>query len=238
MRQLVEMPRAQPAYRRLLAMVVATACLVVPASAGAAARDAPTKALLKQQLREKGLKPLGISNCSRQPSRRLVCDWRAKGRKHKVAFECAGEAEYFRVKSKWQIAPCRDRMVPLSPDFGPHPLFGYNDDARLFISPGPPLDLLAGSGAKVARQVLPWGAIEPHATSFSPAWPVIDRIYENLLSRGIRPLWLLYGVSCQHHPQACGTDDFAQPTYEEFEYLASIAAQAAQRYPLSAGFEV
>jgi polysaccharide biosynthesis protein PslG len=125
----------------------------------------------------------------------------------------------------------------------PHPVFGYNEDWRPEMVGLPPipgrLDLLPGSGADVTRQLLLWGWIE--GPTGERRWERYDRFYGDLLARGIRPLWVIYGVPYWVDPGSSAPWNdhvFSPPNPEAYDELASFAAEAAVRYPDSLGFEV
>ncbi|MGH7315719.1 MAG: hypothetical protein ACREJS_05595 [Candidatus Rokuibacteriota bacterium] len=134
-------------------------------------------------------------------------------------------------------------MVSLTPEPGPHPIFGYNDDWRSQFTIDNPypnkLDLLPAAGAEVARQLLSWGWVE--SLNGTRRWDFYDRFYTKLLARGVRPLWVLWGEPCWARPPGSNCFPwalFAPPNPDNFNALADFAAEAARRYPESAGFEI
>ena len=72
-------------------------------------------------------------------------------------------------------------------------------------------------------------------------WYGSDQLYQHLLDRGIRPLWVLIDAPCwaQAQPQACtnGKSDL-HPATAHYSDFADFAVSAAKRYPDSIAFEV
>lgn len=199
--------------------------------------DGQLKKRLKAELREQGLEPRGVSSCRPKRGKKvMVCKWRAKGVfPGEIPYDCAGKAK-FTVKGKtWEIDPCNsinEPMIPLNAEVGPHPNFGFNED---WVQQLDKLDQLAGSGANVARTGLYWDNIQP--TSFNVhVWTLFDLVYQQMISRGIRPLFVLYAAPCWAQSGSCRQG--AHPAPEYFDELADFAARAAQRYPQAVGFEV
>ena len=166
----------------------------------------------------------------------MLCKWRAKGVfPGEIPYECSGKARFAVRKRQWSIDPCNninEPMIPLRGEVGPHPAFGYNDD---WVQQIGKLDSLAGSGANVARTGLYWDAVQP--TSFNVhGWTVFDALYQQMLARGIRPLFTLYAAPCWAQAGACRQG--AHPSPDHYDELADFAARAAQRYPQAIGIEV
>ncbi|HYU59247.1 MAG TPA: hypothetical protein VEK39_00675 [Solirubrobacterales bacterium] len=215
--------------------------LAMPAGAGndkdPKFTDGQLKKMLKAQLHERGLEPKGISSCRPKHAKKvMVCRWRAEGEfPGEIPYECAGKAKFKVRKKAWTIDPCNsinEPMMPLNAEPGPHPQFGYNDDWLLQIGR---LDLLAGSGADIARTGLYWDAVQP--TSFNVRlWASFDALYQQLLSRGIHPLFVIQAAPCWAQGGSCHQG--AHPAPEYFDELADFAARAAQRYPQAAGLEI
>jgi hypothetical protein len=100
------------------------------------------------------------------------------------------------------------------------------------------LDQLPGSGADSARQGLYWSAIERSRGSYD--WKPFDAVYQDMLARGIRPLWVLFEAPCwaQDKPPGCNPTRRYRPTRPHFDDFAHFAALAAKRYPEALGIEV
>ncbi|MDX6581834.1 MAG: polysaccharide biosynthesis protein PslG [Solirubrobacterales bacterium] len=195
-----------------------------------------------------GIDVLKISKCG--PQKRhgklnystWICLWRAQGTyaDGDIDYACAGKAVYKRKSKTWVVDKCentRQPMAPLLSTPNPPPTFGFNDD-WIFQSVTA-LDLLDDSGADVARTSLPWGGVEP--TKGASNWYGSDVLYQRLLDRGIKPLWVLIGTPCfaQADPAGCASgDDQLHPSPAYYDEMAQFAVTAAKRYPQSAGFEV
>ena len=61
-------------------------------------------------------------------------------------------------------------------------------------------------------------------------------MYQQLLARGIRPLWVIQAAPCWAQGKQCrqGSD----PSEDHYDEFAAFAAQAAQRYPEALGIEI
>jgi hypothetical protein len=192
---------------------------------------------LKSELRGAGLEPKGVSSCRPKGGKNvMLCKWRAKGVfPGEIPYECSGRARLTVKRKQWEVDPCNnieEPRMPLRDEVGPHPLFGYNDDWVHAIGG---LDLLAGSGAEVARTGLYWDAVQP--TSFDVHdWTLFDGLYHQMLARGVRPLFTLYAAPCWAQSGACRQG--AHPSSDHYDELADFAARAAQRYPQAVGIEV
>ncbi len=182
---------------------------------------------LGKALRKQGLDLEKLLRC-RTGAERVSCRFRALGTPPgKPSYECEGKA----VSSgeRWRIRRCGPRLVPLGPESTP--LFGYNED---WIKHETTFDLLAASGANVARQTLVWrGHGAPDFAEQFINWDLADRLYAGFLARGIRPVWVLFDYYEPHPGQGV-----SQPSPTEFDDYARAAARVAQRYPQSAGIEV
>jgi hypothetical protein len=194
-----------------------------------------------------GIDVIKISRCGpHRKKRRLdfsrwVCEWRAEGIwPGEVPYHCAGDARFKRKRKKWWVDPCLNRMQPLAPLLdvpNPHPAFGFNDN-WIFQS-NEAIDLLDQSGAGIARTSLAWSGVERDPGSYD--WWGSDRLYEKLLERGIRPLWVVIDAPCwaQPDPGACASgNDQQRPAQQYYDEFARFAAAAAQRYPQAVAIEV
>ncbi len=204
------------------------------------------KALLEKKLEQRGLDVENISRCSpaNRPSGRVwVCNWYAKGRgQGGVPYECRGNAVFSPRTDRWRIDSCRssiDPQIPLRPRPGPHPEFGYSGTEFYNLSQHW-YGLLQRSGATVVRQGLAWSAVEPRPGEFN--WTAFDAVYQKMLQRGIRPLWILTLAPCWAQPDGadCQSGGFGvlHPSGGHYADFANFAAEAAKRYPESAGIEV
>ena len=105
-----------------------------------------------------------ISRCGPQKKgKRLnystwICEWRAEGvYPGEVPYACAGRAVWKRKGNRWRVDRCENRLQPQAPLLAtPNapPTFGFNED-WIFQSL-PAFDLLAQTGAQVARTSIPW----------------------------------------------------------------------------------
>jgi polysaccharide biosynthesis protein PslG len=241
-------------------MLLATACLVVSlAAVPALAASKPgskehgvNRAKLASKAervieKRNGIEVLKISRCGprkrtgRLDFSRWICEWRAEGIwPGQVPYHCAGDARWKRSKNRWRVDPCRNRLQPAAPLLevpNPHPAFGFNDN-WIFQS-NEALDLLDQSGAGIARTSLAWSGVERDRGTYD--WWGSDRLYEKLLARGMRPLWVVIDAPCwgQPDPAACERgDDQQRPAPQHYDEFARFAAAAAQRYPEAVGIEV
>lgn len=188
-----------------------------------------------------------ISRCGPQKKgKRLnystwICEWRAEGvYPGEVPYACAGRAVWKRKGNRWRVDRCENRLQPQAPLLAtPNapPTFGFNED-WIFQSL-PAFDLLAQTGAQVARTSIPWAGVEPTKGAFN--WYGSDVLYQRLQARGIKPLWVLIGAPCfaQANPGACAAGRNEQhPSPGHYDEFAQFAVSVAKRYPNSAGFEV
>ncbi len=192
-----------------------------------------------------GIDVLKISKCGPQKKRKgklnyskWICLWRAEGfYSGDIHYACAGRAVYKRKKKTWLVDPCensRQPMAPLLDTPNPPPTFGFNDN--WIFNPVAAFDLLEQSESQVARLSLPWSGVEPTRGTFN--WHGSDVVYERLLDRGIRPLWVIMDAPCfaqRAAPSSCGYSHPAPSYYDEF---AQFAVSVAKRYPESMGIEV
>ena len=80
---------------------------------------------------------------------------------------------------------------------------GVRLQRQLDLPVGPGFNMLQETGCQVARTSLAWRGVEADPDTYN--WHGSDVLYENLLDRGIRPLWVLVDAPCwsQADPQAC-----------------------------------
>jgi hypothetical protein len=225
--------------RRTVLPVCLAAGLVAGGAAPAhAVTNHQVKGLLERELKDRGYDGVGASGCSNSRSR-YICRWHAQGvGAGEVPYKCRQKAK-FRIKTRtWKIPKCRNRLpaqIPLLAEPGPHPAFGYNEGWLQHMGQ---LDQLQGSGADVAKQGLYWSQIERSPGSYN--WKPFDAVYQAMLARGIRPLWVLFEAPCwaQDKPAGCNPTRRLHPTRAHYGDFARFAAHAAQRYPVAKGLEV
>jgi hypothetical protein len=192
-----------------------------------------------------GIDVLRISKCGPQKKRRgklnyskWICMWRAEGTyAGGIHYACAGKAVYKRKKRIWRVDRCensRQPMAPLLDTPNPEPTFGFNDD-WIFQSVAA-LDLLDQTESEVARLSLPWSGVEPTRGAFN--WHGSDVLYERLLDRGIRPLWVLMDAPCFAQRAAPANCRYSTPAPAFYDEFAQFAVTVAKRYPESIGIEV
>ena len=242
--------------RVVRAGVVAAALLALPATASASRPGDTEHGVNRAKLAKKAervvekrnaIEVKRISRCGPKKKRRRgkvrldfskwVCEWRAEGLwPGEVPYHCKGKARWKRKRGRWRVDGCKNQlqpMIPLLPEPGPHPSFGYNDDwAR---RSGTSLDLMAAAEPEIARTTLPWVSVERHRGVYD--WVHVDRLYNEIVSRGIRPQWVLIDAPCWAQPDP-GRCDQIRPAREHYDALANFAAAAAQRYPEAIGLEV
>jgi hypothetical protein len=227
-------------YRRdrigLLAWTLASASLAllapVPAAETAGSPSArKLEKLLTRQLRKQDLTLTELSGCKEKKRRDIVaCSWHAIGQlAGGIAYDCDERARFLVERRRWKGVKCKNPMVSLMPEPGPHPSFGYNEE---LLHSEPTQFKLAGSGANVFRQSLFWNVVKQEG------WAQWDQIRVQLFVRGIRPLWVLYTTPCQGASVNGPCPDSVHLGPEVYDEFAAFAAQAAQRYPESIGFEV
>jgi polysaccharide biosynthesis protein PslG len=247
--------RRAPIPSPLVSALVGVALLCVPAAA--AAKPGQTehgvdRAKLAQKAEKRieerrGIEVLKISRCGpvKRKGRPIYskwdCFWRAEGIwPGEVPYHCAGKARWKRKGNRWRVDQCVNRLQPMAPLLAspnPHPTFGFNDD-WIFESEQA-FDLLAETGAQVARTALPWSGVEADRGQFN--WHGTDVMYDRLVSRGVRPVWSLLAAPCwaQGDPGKCANgNDKVHPAPAKYGEMAQFAVRVARRYPLSAGIEV
>lgn len=190
---------------------------------------------------------LKISRCSpgkrrgRTDFSKWTCYWRAEGRyPGEVPYHCSGKSRWKRKGSSWRIDGCANILQPQAPLLttpNPEPVFGFNDN-WIFLG-DQALDMSQNAGAQVARTSIPWSGVEP--TPGQMNWHGSDVLYQRLLDRGMRPLWVLLGAPCwaQPNPGQCANgQDGVRPAADRYGQLAEFAVKVARRYPQSIGIEV
>jgi len=114
--------------------------------------------------------------------------------------------------------------------------FGYSE---AFLPGTGEIDTLARAGSEIARRRLSWTEIEP--AQGAPDWRRYDAIYDELLAKGIRPLWLFVDAPCWARlpdPACLHNVPARAPGVEHAADLGAFLAEVAERYPESLGIEV
>jgi len=227
-----------PAFlSRAAVSAVVLVCALAMALAGASQSEAkPSDSELAQslaaELAEQGIEVDNVSSCRPQNGGDVyICKWRAEGFfPGEVPYLCAGRSRFHVKSNSWDIGGCHNRLepqVPLQAEPGPHPQFGFNEDWHANLGK---LDELADTGANVARTGLYWEAVD-HS-----GWGTFDAMYQDMLARGVRPLWVIQAAPCWAQGKKCRQG--SHPSEDHYGEFAAFAAQAAQRYPQSLGIEV
>ncbi len=193
-------------------------------------------------LTEAGLHPTAILN-PKVEGGVYKYEWRAEGvGDGGVPYRCKDVAKYDRATNKWTLGQCASELepqIPLLSQPGPHPAFGYSG-THLYNLSQSWYDLVERSGSDVSRQGLAWSVVESAKGTYN--WQVFDAVYQNLTKRGIRPLWILTLAPCWAQPSGAncsgGGLGVMHPSESNYDEFAKFAAEAAKRYPQSAGFEV
>lgn len=131
-------------------------------------------------------------------------------------------------------APAAAAAIPRVGDPGMR--FGYNDN---LVADSPKLALLPGSGSDTIRLRLSWNRIEHEPGQFD--WSYYDGLYSQLLSAGVRPLWVLVEAPCWAGDPRISCDPTASagaPSPAHAADLGAFAAAVALRYPESLALEV
>lgn len=224
-------------------IVVLGGLLVLPTAAHAAKTrysDRQLERSLRAQLRSKeDLTPTRVSRCGpRRHARVYVCRWEAAGLfPGEVPYECSGKARFLTAKKKWRVDECVNQlepMVPLLPEPGPHPVFGFNDEWGADPQYNGRINLLPAAGADVARLTVRWDSV--NAAPGSYFWLFYDYIYSQLLDRGIRPLIVVSSAPCWAQAGECVP--LGHPSADNYDELAVFSAMVAQRYGEAIGIEV
>jgi hypothetical protein len=122
------------------------------------------------------------------------------------------------------------------------PLFGFNEGYQVHQDELSLRSAAADSraaGAQVARFPLVWGAVEPNRGRFD--WAQYDRVYDQLLAVGIRPLPVLVDSPVwarPFRPRPPGTFAASYPDRRFLSDWERFAAAVAGRYPESIAIEV
>ena len=137
-----------------------------------------------------------------------------------------------------RVEPARAPPTAASlPRYGdPGTRFGYNEE---FVDVSPKALLLPGSGADLVRLRISWNLIEGEPGHYD--WSGFDPVYFQLLSAGVRPLWILIEAPCWavDPGRACDPKlSGGAPSPDHAADLGRFLAAVAERYPESFGIEV
>ena len=155
--------------------------------------------------RQQGRQRAGRRSSKGRPNfSKWMCGWRAAGLyPGQVPYACAGKAVWKRKGDTWRIDRCENQRQPEAPLLdspNPPPVFGFNDN--WIFQPTQALNMLEDSGATVARTSLAWRGVEGEQGKFN--WYGSDQLYQHLLDRGIRPLWVLIDAPCWAQAEPAG----------------------------------
>ena len=120
----------------------------------------------------------------------------------------------------------------------PHDLlFGYFEDFS--TTPGLWDDAAAG-GANVIREGITWKALQPSPDT-PPAdweWSDFDRVYNEALAAGLRPVFTFRNAPCWAAPPPCAENAPNPVAASQLDAYAAAAAQIALRYPQLLAIEI
>lgn len=119
--------------------------------------------------------------------------------------------------------------------------FGFNDNAvaQHLVTPAQDAQLASEAGATVARITVDWRWAQPQPNQFN--FSMYDSIYQSLVAKGIRPLWVPLFAPYWAMSTPCNqwaSDCRYPPAPSHYADYARFAAILATRYPKSAGIEV
>jgi hypothetical protein len=205
------------------------------------------KSQLQKRLEGRGLENVDIRRCliaerKVRGKAAVNCTWFAQGiLPGPQPYRCHGDSLHGKLSSGRvgfiRISTCENKapvQIPISPTPVHEPRFGYNDEwHHTSVSF---LDSFDRLQPDFARSGLEWQAVEPHRGNYD--WGLYDRLYQNLISRGITPLWHVWTAPCfaQANPSNC--QNKTRPSPQFYDELGDFAAAAVRRYPLLGGIEV
>jgi len=129
-----------------------------------------------------------------------------------------------------------------------HLPFGLSDNAwseldgdRRLMSADDLGTVHAAMGATLIRVPINWPTLEPEPGT--RRWVTYDEVYRGLIRHGVRPLWTIYqtprhAVAAIDRRRCSGVYCQAEPEPAQDQLLTDLGRDVAQRYPLSAGFEL
>ena len=180
--------------------------------------------------------------CKRRPRARgrLRCAWRAQRRPTPNHLKrCRGyhraRVRGRRVRFRRSGRPrCRVRIDTLAP------WLGFNDNSIRSgeASADEQAQLTEAVGAGIHSLTLDWRSAEPSPGDYR--FENYDRIYEAMLARGVRPLFILaFAPQWARDPLTlCSLDCRYPPSRDRLADWRRFAATVAARYPFAAGIQV
>ena len=237
----------------VLALLVALAAGLAASPASAERKRPPgkkaqhIKAQLQKRLETRGLENVDIRRCLIDERKvrgktAVNCTWYAEGiLPGPQPYRCHGDSLHGKLSTGRvgfiRISTCSNKapvQIPVAPEPIHEPLFGYNDEWH--TASASLLDTYDRLQPDFARSGLEWQAVEPHRGEFQ--WGTYDRLYQNLLARGITPLWHVWTAPCfaQENPSNC--QNKTRPSPQFYDEMGDFAAAAVKRYPLLGGIEV
>lgn len=235
-----------------LLAAIAGAFAAAPASADRLRPPGKKAKRIKSQLEkrltgERGLDNVDIRRCliaerKVRGKTAVECTWYAEGvLPGPQPYRCHGDSLHGKLSTGKvgfiRISTCVNKarvQIPVADVPVSEPLFGYND--QWHISSARQFELFDRLEPDFARSALEWQAVEPHRGQFD--WSQYDRLYANLMARGIRPVWAVWAAPCfaQDSPSRC--QNATHPSPEFYDEMGDFAATAARRYPELAALEV
>ncbi len=233
----------------LLAALVGV-CVAAPASADRlrppGKKAQRIKSQLQNRLEARGLDNVDVRRCvfakKVRGANTIRCTWYSEGvNPGPQPYRCHGSALYGKLPSGKLgfigISRCKNQaptLIPAAANRVSEPLFGYAD--AWDQSSQSLLDTFGRLRPDLARSGFAWTTVESKRGSYD--WWAYDALYAELLSRGIRPLWIVYAAPCwaQKRPSKCVRT--GKPAPKHYDELADFAAAAAQRYPEIGALEI
>ena len=204
------------------------------------------KSQLDKRLKLRGLDNVDVRRCTfaKKKVRRkkaVLCTWYAEGTlPGEQPYRCHGDSLHGKLSDGRsgfiRISACVNKarvQIPLEPAPVHEPLFGYNEDFYTQTSLNL-LPLYERLQPQFARFGLDWSVIESRRGSYD--FSFYDRIYPQLVSRGIRPIWTLGAAPCFYQDNPCRQP--GRPAPEHYDDMARFAAAVARHFPDIGAFEV
>lgn len=204
-----------------------------------------TKRLVKRGLDNAELRRCLMEKKKIRKKHAVHCTWYAEGvLPGPQPYRCRGDALHGKLSTGKtgfiRISSCVNKarvQIPVEPAPVHEPLFGYNDEWHMPNQIGP-----AFFGAfdrlepDLARSGLEWQAVEYKRGTYD--WRVYDRLYAELRSRGIAPLWSVTAAPCFAQPNPNDCKNAMRPSPEFYDEMGEFAAAAVRRYPGIGAMEV
>ena len=199
-----------------------------------------------------------------RPAKRWICRWSGRRRLDAGLMRaCRGR---YRVRltgrpsSEWQLRSLARRCLehsssapgtlllpeeptPSAPSAAPPIRFGFNDNAVRagWVSAETDAELTARAGADLHRVTFDWRWAEPYRGDYRLA--EYDAIYQAMLARGIRPVFILLFSPWWSWEQPAQCDQWGEecrfpPARAEDAEWREIAGIVAERYPEAAAIEI